>query len=414
MDQRGKQNISRACIAIVVGTIMGLVLCETAYRILLYTQATERFSPSKSVIAEAFDRPPFLYDAAFGYSHPANVSYTRTRLTDGIVTSCETATTNSSGNVIAPKEPSVAEGTLRIAIFGDSWTDATSGGMAWPDFLRDHLAQRGITAKVENYGRGAYGILQMFDLAGAVVPATKPDLAIIAFITDDLMRARTWRTVVYGRDGPAVVASPDPSPAAPLERQRTTHIVVPEASSEWCSSMLGTGRQDEVTQRIQSRYSRAAVKSEITADIFTLRHSYLWPRIWRGDPFRGLLNTYRLPKIQLHSYGADDEIMNAIAALKASGVPIVLVHFAIYPELRANQEYIVTNDQSRLIQSLTDVTGWPILETLAYAQRPLPDLDTIIESPTDYHPSRIGMDFYGQTVARMVLGKLSAGTARPE
>ena len=50
---------------------------------------------------------------------------------------------------------------------------------------------------VINFGRDSYGMLQMFHLANAMTKEFKPDLIIIAFITNDLTRARFWRTVNY-------------------------------------------------------------------------------------------------------------------------------------------------------------------------------------------------------------------------
>jgi hypothetical protein len=95
-----------------------------------------------------------------------------------------------------------------------------------------------------------------------------------------------------------------------------------------------------------------------------------------------------------------------VQALKATGIPYVLVHLAFYPELRQGEEYlrIVDLDQDlALVDSLRRLTGQPIYGTLAHAKLPLTDLESLlIDYPVDHHPSRRGAQFYAEVVAEVL------------
>jgi len=128
---------------------------------------------------------------------PASPIIAQTNIADGRVTSCQRVDViNKYGN-IGKIVGDYHEAELKVLVFGDSWSAFHHDGRTWPLFPQEVLEAR-LNKKVYvvDFGRGAYGILQMFDLAAAKIAEWKPDVAVFAFITDDLDRARFWRTVV--------------------------------------------------------------------------------------------------------------------------------------------------------------------------------------------------------------------------
>ena len=108
-----------------------------------------------------------------------------------------------------------------------------------------------------------------------------------------------------------------------------------------------------------------------------------------------------------------------VQALKATGIPYVLVHLAVYPELREGQEYLHIVDLEQdlaLVDSLRRLTGQPIYGTLAHAKWPLTDLESLlIDFRVNHHPSRRGAQFYAEVVAEVLWrhGYVQIGAARP-
>src|SRR5262249_32769219 len=128
-----------------------------------------------------------------------------------------------------------ADAALRILVFGDSWTGQPDERLTWPDALQDILErQLGHAVHVVNFGRDGYSLLQMFDLAAVKADHWKPDLAVIAFITDDLRRARFWRTktIIEGRE--RIMSTVTPSPHPDEHAASDLYFMHSQASHEWC------------------------------------------------------------------------------------------------------------------------------------------------------------------------------------
>lgn len=107
--------------------------------------------------------------------------------------------------------------------------------------------------------------------------------------------------------------------------------------------------------------------------------------------------------IQYDSYAEDSRFVESLRTLEASGVPYVLFHLAIYPELRSGREFIVNHHESRLLKSLATVTNKPIFETMRYVKVPVVEQERLIKSPGDHHPSLAGLRFYADAIAEMLI-----------
>jgi lysophospholipase L1-like esterase len=396
------------CILIVAGAGMGFVLSELAYRIyLVKVAAPQRFERAVKSGYAVNDKPMWIYDEQFGYVYPKGDTIGIASISGGKVTACSSYKEfNREGNV-GKIVGDYAAANVKILAFGDSFTATSHNGITWPLLLQERLAKRlGRTVNVVNYGRDGTGLLQMFDMAAAKTAERKPkpDLAIIAFITNDLQRVRFWRAVTKVDGHWRHLVSPEPTPNPDPAKSYDTAMYHPEATPEWCRKMKETGQRDHVITELDEVYnSGIGVGEERSADVFSLRHSYLIARVLHGDPFRGIGGRFLFPVVNYDTYAEDLRLMKSIKELEASGVPYVLFHFAFYPEFKAGREYIMNHDESRLLKSLEQVTGKRIFETTPYIDLPVPDPERLIQSPDNFHPSLPGLELYADAMAEMLV-----------
>lgn len=388
---------------VLLGAVVGFVLSEAAYRIYL------RVTYARNIAA--YDVSHWEFDRRFGYVYPPGRIIAQTNIADGRVTSCQRLNViNKYGN-IGKIVGDYHEAALKILVFGDSWSAFHHEGRTWPLFLQEVLGAR-LNKKVHvvNFGRDAYGILQMFDLAAAKIAEWKPDLVVFAFITDDLDRARFWRAVVGRGDDMRVLSVLEPERNPDPEASADAFLLMPSATYDWCKRMERTKSTDAILERLilKHRFLRAhndPTRATATADMLTLRHSFLYNRVMSGDAFafvRERIPTRINPRVPYQSYAEDQEFMRSLARVKAAGVPWVLFHLAFYPEIEAKTEYILRPHQQALLHSLEAVTGKKVLRTTDYVRMPVPQAERMNATP-DYHPSLWGMEFYARAVAEALV-----------
>lgn len=382
---------------VVVSTSVAIALSETGYRIILLSDVPERFSYADTSQMEVFDRSHWLFDEETGYAYPPRRKIAHTAIHDGKVASCTLIDViNERGN-IGPIEGDYDSADLKVLVFGDSWSAFNQNGLTWTDILQRKLeARTGKSVHVVNFGRDGYGILQMFDLAAREMPKWKPDLAVFAFITNDLARVRTWRAILE-KDGieDRIVTTLEPTRTPQLGNSYDTFLVHADATHEWCNAMRESGERDRVIDAIEAKYQRAQrVGGERPANIYTVGMSYLWNRVRHGDPFHDVPDRFDFPSLEIESYGDDARFMKALDVIRAQDSETIMFHMAIYPEVRDQQEYILNFREQALLESLKDTTEMDIVETLAHTSLPVERPERINSAPDNFHPSLWGMEFY--------------------
>ena len=387
---------------ILLSTIVALAVSEAGYRVVLRDQVPERFAYDDNGQMEVFDRSHWVFDLETGYGYPPKRKIAHTAIQDGRVVSCTLIDViNERGN-IGPIEGSYEDADLKIAIFGDSWSAFSQNGITWTDVLQRKLSeQTGKKVHVVNFGRDGYGVLQMFDLAARELPQWKPDIAVFAFITNDLARVRTWRAIIEkGGEHDRILTTflPDPDPAS-LEGTYDTFLVHAEATHDWCLQAKERGTRDGVVDAIERKYNRARrVGGKRPADIYSTSMSYLWNRIRHGDPFHGVPDKFDFPTLEIESYKDDARFMSALDLVRTSPAKKFLFHMAIYPEVKDGREYIVNFNEQKLLDSLRDVSGFDMIETLENTSLPVPDPARMNSAPDNFHPSIWGMEFYSDAL----------------
>jgi hypothetical protein len=401
---------------IVVGTLLSGGLAEIAYRGWLYRGLPNVFRP-----AEADAPLPFFgvytkslweFDERFGYVYPPGRTVDVTSFNGGKVVGCrQLPAINAQGN-IGDIQGDYASADLKVAVFGDSFTATQDSGITWPNLLQDRLSERlHRRVNVVNFGRDGYSVLQMFDLAAAKVPEWKPNLAIIAFITDDLDRARFWRTAIEIDGEERVLTTIDPTPHPAPDRAADTFLLDRNATLDWCNRMWKSGARDRIVEEIEDRYRRARARSAAQdfsdrPSLVTMSRVYLYDRIRYGDPFhsfRRRLTASQNPRIGYGDYKVDGRLAEDIRLLAESHIPYAIVHLPYYPELKKGKEYILQPAQASLLKSLEQVTRHRVVELREVMSLPGDRLERMNISASNFHPSRFGMQLYGAGVAEAMI-----------
>ena len=91
------------------------------------------------------------------------------------------------------------EGTLRIALFGDSFThgDEEPYPQTWGKLLEDELRRRGIRAEVLNFGVPAYGLGQAYLRWNRLGRRFSPLIAVLGFQVENIKRTLNIFRLLY-------------------------------------------------------------------------------------------------------------------------------------------------------------------------------------------------------------------------
>jgi hypothetical protein len=391
--------------------LLSLAGAEAAYRYHLYRTEPARFHRSKLHV-DYFQQSPWVYNEDYGWDYRPGATQGGS-IAGGAVVSCWRWHANERGNVGRIKG-SYSEADLKLLVFGDSWTSqprqlADGTNVTWPDFLQDELeARTGRSVHVVNFARDASGLLQMLDMARIKLPEWQPDLAVIAFITDDLTRARSWRVAGEFDGAERVLTSLSPNRQPKLDVAAETAIVQPDADESWCRQARLAGIEDDpIATSIEQRRRQARGRGSPLADPWSTSQSFLFDAIVRGNPTYS--NIARLkpaqnPRHGLESFSQDRKMVEAFEAIRQLEIPVALVHLAYYAEIAMGQEVIPTSARDvSLWRSLEQLHEEPIRRTLEHVTLPVENPEELSgDFPRDHHPSMRGLAFYGQMVSEVL------------
>ncbi len=404
-------HIMSALALVALSTGIGIVLCEAAYRVaLVYWIAPQRFvRPMPESRFVILSKPFWRFDQKYGFSYPTDETLDNSEIKDGRVVDCRHPhPSNSLGN-IGREAADWSSADLRILVFGDSFTATQHEGRTWAHLLEERLAAE-LHKKVSviNFSRDGTGILQMFDQAAGRIEEYRPDLAIIAFITNDLQRVRIWRTVTNasGEWRYLVTTAPERDPAPDSTSSYELGLYRPDATAEWCERMKASGQTDDIIRGALKTYNKGIDPGRApAANPWALKHSYLASRLLHEDAFFGLAPAFSFPALQLASYADDVRFMQDYRVIVDSKTPTILFHLAFYPEIKEGKEYITNTGEQCLLDSLTRTTGWPIEETTRWTTMPLDKPERMNMAPDNFHPSEFGIELYAEAVAKMLIAR---------
>lgn len=391
------------------GLVAGLLLAEGFYRVRLVTGLPGHFGQParRQGPAVVFDRSPWSFDALQGFRYPPGLEYHVTSIEAGRVVGCLTLSVNARGSH-GPAGRDPAEASRRLVFFGDSFTAAAREGTTYPARLAELLEARlGGSVSIANLARDGTGILQMVDFAAAS-DLSSADLVVLAFITDDLSRARIWRATVdvQGRSRILLTTTPDPQPDP--RAARDVAMLDPRATPAWCAEARRSGRGDALAEELERRFEELRAENQpVRADVFSRRRSFLWSRLSTGDPFSGWQTAKPPinPRITAEDFRQDERFVAASRRLTALGKRLRLVHLPSAREVRAGRMLLETRQDQRLYASLEAALGQPVHSLVTeLAQRPV---EGLFLPPPDGHPSRAGLEAMAESLATWLQEQLA-------
>ena len=226
------------------------------------------------------------FDAQFGQKYTPDSTIDAAIVRDGLVVGCleDVYKTNVDGLSGATTLADYASADLKVVLTGDSFSRWRLGGLTIADELQERLGEAtGRRVAVLNFARGGYGLLEMVSMAAAQAEQADPVLIVVAFITDDLTRARRWTkaAVIDGRMRELWAARPDDLDNP--DRACDATILDPRATAEWCEERRRGADRDavllEATAFVESEIKRKGLRPDAFAVDRTYFYAWLWRRL---------------------------------------------------------------------------------------------------------------------------------------
>ncbi len=336
-------------------------------------QFVERYSQSEESLA--------IHDARLGYTYRPSYAESRT----GLIHNSQSIRVERITKEFSLNPDS---GTLRIAIFGDSFShgDGVIYSDSWGNQLEQELRSQGIEAEVLNFGVGGYGMDQAFLRYLNRGVEFHPDIVIFGFSIENTLRNLYLFRYFYKK---GLTGIPLSKPRFILNGNELSLVNYPTPAPEEIPDIL----------RNFSRWKDAKY------DRFHFEDEYQ-PRFWHHSRFITLLvSVYRRYRVSLFDNPPDGEgyiLAQAIIAAFAQSAAenksdFVIVHL---PPGNHFLQYAKTG-QFKYDQQLKE------LDSRYSVVRPEEDMIDAVEGEDidrlfDNHFSKLGHMIIGKAVARYI------------
>jgi hypothetical protein len=283
----------------------------------------------------------------------------------------------------------------------------------WPNFLSLKLNQLNgkNDIRVRSLARDGYGVLQMFDLAAVKIRELKPTLVIFAFNSTAIARGRAWRVKVGEGNEARMVATTENSPNPHFENTTDIETLMPAANQKWCKAMLAKSQEEQRKDQLLNKainktlHIRLENGALLKANIWDFSSSYIYNRLVHHDPFFSQWKrkvSAANPVVTFDNFRNDPQFLAALATVKASGVPFILVHLPMGISIRDHQEFYLDEQGQTLKQSLEEVTGHKVISMRPFLALHDDEGMKLCRAPDNCHPSRFGMQAYAQAIAKII------------
>jgi hypothetical protein len=390
--------IARAVLA-VLSTIFSLIAVEIGYRIFLYKSRSSDAGKTAAESVIDFATCPTIY-ADFDKKHgerfrPNSELYCSYIKAGKVVFGTTMSRVNRDGLAGRTTLDEYRNSQYKVLVFGDSFSHWNQNNVTWPDLLQEKLSRAmGKKVAVLDHARGAYGVLQMLDLAAEKVPELNPDLVIIAVIFDDFSRDRWWTTEFeWGGFKRWMLSSRSDDFSAFYAVDR--YVVHPGATREWSTQQRRVPAvNDPVLLQVNKRYEqlKADREAQVQIDYFSLKKLYLFNRTTAPWSKKSLV-----PRITIEDYSADAAALESCEKLVRSKVPIQLVYLPLKPEIDGTGKFLSKQDLA-LMGSLERMlkTSFVRLQDYMVGVK----IGTIDLAPWDRHPNYDGLALYADALSR--------------
>jgi len=375
--------------------VVALITAEVAYRLYIRSRSFLSYTVASNSLCE--------FDHAFGYRYVRNAVATTLFVLHASPTHC--------GNVSVGPYSNLGDGVnsweatdLKILAFGDSFTANPFSGFSWTNHLAEILRKsRDENVSVMNFGGDGYGILQMAHFANAMVKEYRPDIVIVAFIMDDLNRARFWRTMkrINGEDRLLTTTQPTSDPDLSMAEDVT--MIVPKLTVEWCRSAAAEPNKRYPFLRSLHEQFRRLANDNFRAGLGSLYNVFLFHRIVHQDPFHSIRKPTHFPKMSTAEFEQDSTFVADMLALSTQHIPIYWVMLPTWDDLNAGK-YVRDAQQQRLFESFTEFMKGSnkLIDVLESVGKSTEAIDRLFLLPYDRHPSEMGSRVFARAIASKV------------
>ena len=394
---------------IVLSTILTYYAIEAGYRYWRYSELVDGLFAFYGV-----DKPFMEFDEKIGFRYKPNLVVHQSYFDDdNVKRMSNTIRTNNFGH-ISPRDDQLARrpDEFRIAVLGDSFTACTRNvDVPWPTVLEDRLnadenfkaAVGKSTIKVINFGMDGSAINQWPAVYRHEAARFKPDLVLVSFVFDDVLRRFKWRGLLErlpGDDYQAVMVST----SLPLELTNpdvivADTIVIPSSAFENPQARRDIGRAVAKRKlRFVPWFSpRPELLGVLSNRLQLPTPSFLYPRIvyrWtslrEGDREKGLTLSVK-----------------ALRWLKEAHPDLHVIHAPSWNELAAGKP----DDLVAALIERTPKVG--LTSMIGFMDKPadLAAAEKLFNLPWDGHFSAAGVNAYAKGV-HGYLSKLVTGQAR--
>lgn len=391
-------NYMRNSLLTLVSISITFVGLEMAYRIRMNLNGA--FDHKYRVSSFVYGR----FDENHGVKYPPNKKATFFNITAGKVTWCPEAISISNKDGINGKTTveEYESADIKVLVFGDSFTHWNRRGYTWPDLLQELLAEKlDKDVKVLNYGRGTYGVLQMFDLAADKIVEHQPDLVVFAFITDDLTRARWWRKafMIDGYEGPLLSPNKD---VFNLTVATDTYLVNPLVNLDWCRKTRDSKRSNPILDQVEEQYRKIrkmtfAKRGVRENTFFSIHQSYLFNRFVLGDIFPAKTRPL-IPRIDFNDFSSDRRFLEKVEKIGETNTPYFLFHLQKEGVPESSSVLEGNEKMALLLSSLERITHKEVIFIHKRINRDK-EINKISLLPHDGHPNFHGLKLYAESIA---------------
>ncbi len=385
MGGRGNERLRNALansLLLAASITLTYLVMEVAYRFYRYENLRRDFiALVQKNSAHQTDQQIFAFDHYVGYIPRPNYERHRGPPFNN------TSRTNSHGHVSNHEYPrEKPPGEYRVALIGDSFVASTLTNVRWPDLLEAHLnaapewraSVGGKFTRVINFGVDGYGMVQFAGMVCHHVPKFDPNLVVVNFIADDLLRTLRY----LQRDGADIDGfvrvnylnkidwySPRPELlAATIPRIGIRRYIPADVGALVQLGFRYDDRQEAI------RASKKAIRDigQCSPKVVFIHH----PTIEELDhnvpmPYRGLL-----------------EDLSAAAPEWS------------YVSMLPRMEALLVGKR---LSDRPDLKGLSILEITALPQERWPELYRWFLLPTDHHYSDYGSTLYARELGQMLI-----------
>lgn len=290
----------------------------------------------------------------------------------------------------------------KILMFGDSYVHWNQAGDTWPDLLQNNLnALKGKKVAILNFARGAYGLMQMLDLAADKIPELKPDLAIFGVGKGNIANGRWWsyetkengytRWIISAKNGE------DKDYWYTSDLTQVTEGTTPE----WCRKQIETpSPNDPVLKKANAQFM--AMETKKIRDMFDVPltswgHSFLLRKLFKKSPFEG---KEFIPHLTINDFADDARGAQDIEKINAAKTKLLLLFIPTMAEVQKPDSVFYDKQKQNLLASLEKGLKTPFRFLQKEYKGPVPAVIDL--RPLDMHPNHDGLQFYADAATSLV------------